>query len=208
MDFDLPHALKRLASTRSVFHSEPDFQHALAWSIHEVHPDAGIRLEIPFASPTGELDLLVVLGRDRIGIELKYVRAAHSCTVDGECFKLPKSPLPPSRYGFWSDLSRVEEWVTTGQLTRGFAIALSNCQDCWGSPTRLTTQEAIRFHDGLAVNGALALDARPRSTREFPPVTLRGSYRCEWRDFSVAGDGHASTFRYLLLEAKSAPAHR
>lgn len=34
-----------LLKERPVFHSEADFQHALAWSIHRVYPDAKIRLE-------------------------------------------------------------------------------------------------------------------------------------------------------------------
>jgi hypothetical protein len=42
---DFPDLLARLARNRPVFHSEADFQHALAWEIHSLHPTAKIRLE-------------------------------------------------------------------------------------------------------------------------------------------------------------------
>lgn len=37
--------LLSLAVEKPIFHSEADFQHALAWRIHTVMPDAKVRLE-------------------------------------------------------------------------------------------------------------------------------------------------------------------
>ena len=37
--------LRSLSCQRPIFHSEADFQHALAWLIHLQHPDAIVRLE-------------------------------------------------------------------------------------------------------------------------------------------------------------------
>jgi hypothetical protein len=34
LSFDLPHLMDALAAQRPIFHSEADFQHALAWEIH------------------------------------------------------------------------------------------------------------------------------------------------------------------------------
>lgn len=45
---DIEQVLKELAKKRPVFHSEADFQHALAWEIQITYPDANIRLEKPF----------------------------------------------------------------------------------------------------------------------------------------------------------------
>lgn len=36
--------LQSLSTDRPIFHSEHDFQHALAWAIHERVPNAHIRL--------------------------------------------------------------------------------------------------------------------------------------------------------------------
>ena len=35
----------KLAQLSRIFHSEADFQHALAWKLHQHHQDAMIRLE-------------------------------------------------------------------------------------------------------------------------------------------------------------------
>lgn len=37
--------MSQLAGTRPIFHSEADFQHALAWEIQNQHPQAAVRLE-------------------------------------------------------------------------------------------------------------------------------------------------------------------
>ena len=55
---DLLGAMRALASHRPVFHSEADFQHALAWQIHRMLPGAVIRLEYrPLPTEPMYLDL-------------------------------------------------------------------------------------------------------------------------------------------------------
>lgn len=58
MDVDIAAALSALAAQRLVFHSERDFQHALAWQIQLNYPEAQIRLE-PRPRCGIHLDLLV-----------------------------------------------------------------------------------------------------------------------------------------------------
>jgi hypothetical protein len=59
---DVHAILKDLAQRRPIFHSEADFQHSLAWLIHEKLADAAIRLELPFElnKQSCHLDLLVL----------------------------------------------------------------------------------------------------------------------------------------------------
>ncbi len=45
MGVDVPAVLSALAVQRPVFHSERDFQHALAWQLQLSHSQAQIRLE-------------------------------------------------------------------------------------------------------------------------------------------------------------------
>ncbi|MFJ8834389.1 hypothetical protein, partial [Micromonospora aurantiaca] len=71
--------MAELATVRPVFHSEADFQHAFAWTLHRLAPSVGVRLEVPQDGPQvlgrgrRHLDLLC-LGADghRTAIELKY----------------------------------------------------------------------------------------------------------------------------------------
>src|SRR5437764_4611807 len=74
MGLDMRGLLDRLSAERPIFHSEADFQHALAWLIHSEHPNAQIRLETRPERGI-RLDLLVVVGGERIAIELKYLVA-------------------------------------------------------------------------------------------------------------------------------------
>jgi hypothetical protein len=45
MTLDIPGLMSRLSQTRPIFHSDADFQHALAWQIHVENPNAAVRLE-------------------------------------------------------------------------------------------------------------------------------------------------------------------
>lgn len=70
----LRHVLERLASVRPIFHSEADFQHALAWQVQLEVPTAAIRLETrPFADRRMYLDLAVNVDGHRVAIELKHL---------------------------------------------------------------------------------------------------------------------------------------
>ena len=90
---DVHELLASLAAKRPVFHSEADFQHALAWEIHLAFPDAVVRLERPYRTGEGpriHLDLWVK-GSDRTAVlELKYktkkmrVEIRHATEADME----------------------------------------------------------------------------------------------------------------------------
>ncbi len=58
MLIEMGEVLNTLATQRRVFHSEADFQHALAWEIHRRLPHAAIRLEYPISV----LNNLIYLG--------------------------------------------------------------------------------------------------------------------------------------------------
>ena len=43
---DMDGLMGSLADMRKVFHSEADFQHSLAWHIHQAMPESQVRLEV------------------------------------------------------------------------------------------------------------------------------------------------------------------
>jgi len=67
-------AISTLAMHRPLFHSEADFQHALAWELHHRLPDTRIRLELPVLHNHKLLhvDIWIVHEKQTIAIELKY----------------------------------------------------------------------------------------------------------------------------------------
>ena len=86
--FDLPDLLAELAGKRPVFHSEADFQHALAWKIHEAFPSANVRPEYkPFPEKRVYIDIWVS-GAESAAIELKYLTRRLKVDVNGERFTL------------------------------------------------------------------------------------------------------------------------
>ena len=76
LDLSISGALAALAKQRPVFHSEADFQHAIAWEIHERLPRASVRLERPVeVSHLNKLlhvDIWIEQDGDVIALELKY----------------------------------------------------------------------------------------------------------------------------------------
>ena len=97
-----------LAEQRPIFHSEADFQHALAWAIHEARPDATVRLEIPrdIDGRRAHVDIWVVDG-EGLAIELKYLTTALDTVVAGERFQLRNQAAQDlGRYDILKDLAR------------------------------------------------------------------------------------------------------
>ena len=107
--------LATLKATRPVFHSEADFQHALAWTAHQLDPRIQVRLET-HPEPKVSLDLLLFrpdLGR-YTAVELKYLTAAWAGMCEGEAFSLkPRGAQDIRAYDTLKDISRVERFTAT-----------------------------------------------------------------------------------------------
>ena len=77
---DIDSLMAGLAARRPIFHSEADFQHALAWQIHETCPDSDLRLEreqfLPGTAERMATDIWIRLPDAVVAIELKYTNRA------------------------------------------------------------------------------------------------------------------------------------
>lgn len=210
---DLTAALEALSGKRRVFHVEADFQHALAWVIHERHPSVEVRLErpVPLGDERGHADIWLRSADRATVIELKYWTrsATPALRVEGEEFSLrDQGAQPLSRYDFWKDVRRIERLILEGHVTSGYAVALTNVQNYWNAGRAGTIDEGLRIHDTHEVRGSLALssEASPGTTRgREDPIDLSGSYVTRWRDYSQPAPGLAGgKFRYLLLDVGAA----
>ena len=210
---DLPAALAALARQRPVFHSEADFQFALAWVIRERHPSIGVRLERPITldGQRGHVDIWMRDSNGEKAIELKYWAREGELTVSGESFEHRGWSGDIDRCGFWKDVARVERLVAGGSAQGGYVIALTNIAGCWGEPRmgwEHTNDAAFRVHESLSVGGTLDWAEKTAvSTRKLcsAPVTLRGSYKTGWEPYSTPAPGLAGgEFRYLLVDVGAA----
>lgn len=207
---DVPLLMSRLASSRPVFHSEADFQHALAWLIHSQHPSAAVRLEMPIPEigPSIHVDVFVTNNAHHVAIELKYKTRFLAAEIDGEGYRLTtQSAVDCGRYDFWLDVSRLERFTENRSSSIGYAIFLTNESAYWKPARRLTSVDAaFRVSDGLTVGGSLAWDPRAsdgtRHNRE-APIELKCQYQVSWREYSNLANVSGGEFRYLFVEVKA-----
>jgi hypothetical protein len=206
---DLPNTLEELAMRRPIFHSEADFQHALAWLLHGRLPSAEIRLEVP-VKPLGDashVDLLAVHEGVPHAIELKYKTRDLTRVAQGETFSLKgQAAQDIGRYDFLKDVSRLEQILSPNPGWFGFAILLTNDSGYWNLPRSPTTVDAaFRLHHGKPLSGVLAWSPRASAGttqgRE-EPLTLIGKYIASWSDYSDLHGGGYSVFRALTLDVR------
>lgn len=181
---DLPKLMTDLACHRPIFHSEADFQHALAWQIHVRHPGVKLRLEYrpAFLPNKMYLDIWAAFPDDSvIAIELKYKTKAFVADYAGESFRLVDQSAPDQgRYDFVRDISRLETITAAAPAVRGAAVFLSNESTYWAAPRPGSTVDAaFRIHEGRALVGELAwgagASAGTMKSRE-SPIRLSDSY--------------------------------
>lgn len=194
--------LAALAHSRPVFHSEADFQFALAWAWQQGFRDAAIRLEYRLAVD-GTRDYADLWIRELPGttyLELKYWTRAVDVEVGGERFVLANQAAQDlSRYDFVKDLARVERTVRSGLADRGGVIALTNDPAYWTESHRLTIDSEFRLHEGRVLAGSLAWAPHAGGTtrgRE-DGLSVRGRYECHWLPYSDVGE--RGELRYLFI---------
>lgn len=205
----LERIMSALAAERPIFHSEADFQHALAWQIRLARPGAALRLEVPreINGRRVHVDIWVSDAGERVALELKYFTRALETSVHGERFQLrDQAAQDLGRYDVLKDLARVEALVAAGDADRGFVIALTNDSSYWRGPTPLSSPNyaAFRLMEGRRVEGVLewgaATGAGTMRGRE-ASIALRASYGCRWVDYSDLGERtRRGQLRYLLFE--------
>jgi hypothetical protein len=203
---DLGEALTRLARNRPIFHSEKDFQHSLAWQVHLLDPAMQVRLETRPAA--GQRLDLMFFRRDLpafTAVETKYLTALVDAEFDGEAFNLPNQGAQDIRaYDVLKDFERVESFVAEQPGWTGLVLVLTNDKSYWNSPghDRATNAEAFRLFEGNVHTGVRdwgpLTGAGSRRNRE-EPISLRGSYTLNWRDFSDLG-GRNGKFRLLVVD--------
>lgn len=196
-------ALAALAERRPVFHSEADFQFALAWALRELHPDVEVRLEYPTPwEARGYIDIWLRGGDGATAIELKYWKGRGTFEVNGERFDLSGEVGALEHHEFWKDVERTERLVDGGHAASGYVLALTNHQGYWNKRGG-SQYDAFRLYDRRHVEGTLdwADWTAENTQRDNPPIALRGRYVARWAPYSEPRRGEpGGEFRSLLLD--------
>ena len=196
---DVSTVMEKLSSTRPVFHSEADFQHAFAWALREIEPSLQVRLEV--RQDTREyVDLLCFGPQGRTAVEFKYFTRTWVGTDPGtgESFHLRNHEATDlGRRGLVFDIARLEKFCAAGRASNGFAIMLSIDQRLWqpAATAKLTRDQAFRIHEGRTLSGLLRWGTEG-SYYSGSERNLSGSYPISWRHYSSL-DGKNGKLRWL-----------
>jgi len=200
---DVEGLMAALSVSRPVFHSEADFQHALAWQFHLRYPTARIRLEKIFGRL--HIDIAASIEDQEYAFELKYKTRKATLEIADESFYLQNhSAHPPSRYDFVKDIARLESIAhTVGRPINAFAVFLSNDEIYWRSPgTTRGISADFSIHEGRRISGELGwgpnASAGTRKGRE-EPIKLRGEYQLKWRSYSLGDKRNNFGFCYTMV---------
>lgn len=188
--------LDDLSKKRPVFHSEADFQHALAWLIHEKYPAISIRLERPFGN-VGEIDILLLRDNSEFLLELKYKTCKTLIKFNGEQYNLKSHGAQPlGRYDGIKDISRVELSERPGAT-----IFLTNESQYWrvspsGNGAAFSMQDGRNIYSPIKLEWTNTENTNSIGAERINPIELHSNYVFCWRKFSQID---RNIFRYLLI---------
>lgn len=181
MTLDVPGLMENLSEERPIFHSEADFQHALAWQLHKEMPNDEIRLEYkPFQDERMYLDIWIRSQAVGVAIELKYLTKDLKLEWDDESFALrDQGAQDLGRYDFLKDVQRLEHVMYGLRPAKvGYAVLVTNAPPYWKPPLRTTIDAAFRLHEGRKITGEMAWPTQASegtTTDRGKPIRLKGS---------------------------------
>jgi hypothetical protein len=196
--------MKGLAEQRPIFHSEADFQHALAWAFQTLYPSASVRLEYkPFPEERFYLDMWIRVGDEACAFELKYPTRGIDVSVGNERFSLKDQAAQDiTRYDFVKDIVRLERVVEAGLATSAAAVLLTNDSAYWKESLRPSSVDAaFRIAEGRRLSGTLAWAphaGKGTMRGREGPLDIIGSHLVRWSEYS-SFPGSYGTFRSLIL---------
>lgn len=206
---------KQIRNLSRVFHSEADFQHSLAWQLHQQYKEAKIRLERRVesseSSPNlGEMyiDIWAEINGKQIPIELKYkTKEFHIEMEDESIYLRSHGAHPPNRFDVIADIERVEEIVNSKGLEEGYVVFLTNDPAYWREPKQKNVIDAdFRLHDELKGKLTWSKDAsqQTKTKKRDRPIELRNDYQLDWKLYGYdepkrMGKGKAE-FRYFIID--------
>ncbi len=208
MNFDIKGIIKKLSSERPIFHSEADFQFALAWKIKEIYSNFEIRLEKRKTINGKEIyfDIFAFNENHKIAIELKYKTQKFDYEHKNEHFELKEqSAQDQGGYDFLKDISRLEQAVSDSIINLGFAIFLTNDKSYWKEPKRQNVNDIdFKIYNQRQIYKGQELRWKEKASKGTTggrgnPIFLNDDYKFYWESYSQINNHE---FKYLLVKIK------
>jgi hypothetical protein len=208
-ELNITTVLESLKKQRELFHSEADFQFALAWEIQKKYPTATIRLESPInKEPKEYIDILIRHNGFSYPIELKYKTTKLSLIEKEEEYSLKNhSARDNGCYDCIKDICRMESFADAiANYKYGYVLWLTNDSGYW-KPVKSTVGHAeFSIEEGITLTGTMKwgshLSAGTIAGRE-EPLSLKAKYTTHWNTYGPSRqDVKNGEFRYVLLKVK------
>ena len=191
---EIEKALLALSKTRPIFHSEADFQFALALKLKE--SDFEIRLEKPYLLNNKRLRLDIEIHNkkfEKYAIELKYKTKKLLTDYNNEEFNL-KSHYAQNdgAFLFWKDVYRINQLIKNDKqlnFKSGFVIFLTNDNRYYESD-----EEGNKNIIELLVD-----HSSKKSCKDLSLLTKKSTIL--WQDYSeIIEEKNNTAFKFLMLE--------
>jgi hypothetical protein len=204
---DLKKQIIELSNIRKIFHSEADFQFALAWQIQKTYPEAEVRLEY---CPSGtekamHIDILVIIDGNWFPIELKYKTLKCTKIWNYEKFNLKSHGAQDlGRYDFLNDVKRIEYLSKVlPEFKEGYSVLITNDSSYWKTPKSANTvYHQFRLCEDTKITGVMcwaehAGEGTIKGRKE--AIDLKNTYCAKWESFSKIDDSSSGEFKYLIF---------
>lgn len=197
--------LSELGNERPIFHSEADFQHSLAWKMHEHERALGInkiRLEkaVLAHGRTNSIDIVLMLNEGQVPIELKYKTKDMVTQHSQEDYVLKNhGARDVGGYLFIKDISRLEDFKAHQMgFLNGFAIFITNDSAYIRDSNRNVCYEDFKVTEARHIPKGIPL-AWKGTLKDWqkskPPITMKDDYTIHWSPYSPG-------FHYSVVEVK------
>jgi len=224
---ELVSIISELSKVRKLFHSETDFQLALAWEIQEIHKkhrDVKVRLEKKMLTSQNAdkddknlyIDIYVEFKGKKYGVELKYKTKKLGVVIDDESYNLREQNAQDfARYYYLKDVSRLEEFKEKKQIDIGCAVFLTNDNLYWSDGKKKDPYDKdFRINEGRIIGKEAKLRWRHKDPKsgEFGPskntvkqgagkdINIKQEYYCKWQQYSELEEANNNNiFKYILL---------
>lgn len=208
-EFDIELIMTKLKSKRKLFVSEADFQLEMAWIIKEEYPKATVRLEYcPTFDFNMHIDILVVMDKKWIPIELKYKTKGCVKNIDNEIFNLKNHGAKDVNcYLYLKDIQRIERIrKNVKEFKEGYTVFITNEISYMKKPSKEDcVYSEFSLEDGIIKSGSLdwgknASDGTKKNCEQ--PIILKDKYKIKWKNYSNLDDSNTGSFIYLVNKVK------
>lgn len=201
--FDINLVLNNLREKRKIFRDENDLKQELSNSIYDTYNNIRVDREYPANFDTKKaIDIVVIMDNKFYPIEVKYKRKTYKGIVDNIEYNLPSDNAHNENcYRAIRDIERIEKFKDNEpKVDKGYTIFLTNDLSYLNEPRENSQYINFSIHENSVKTGTLNWKRENPKTGFEEPITLKGTYTMNWKEYSNLNDEKSGTFMHLVNE--------